>query len=183
MSSNATEYCSSADRSIVETNGIAGINCSWNRLDEIPFDALGKGRNQRLLPLLFAANSVNYGRPSKLNTAEAFAACLYITGFKEDARIVLEAFSYGSEFIRLNYEALEGYSSCSSSSDVARLQQEYIDASVARQEEKALKKEKTREGCTVGDNYLDGMDLPPSYDDDCYYYEEGEENVDDDVES
>jgi pre-rRNA-processing protein TSR3 len=68
---------------------------------------MGKGRNQRILPLLFAANSVNYGRPFKMNTAEAFAACLYISGFKHDAITIMSNFSYGAEFIRLNKDELE----------------------------------------------------------------------------
>lgn len=45
---------------------------------------------------------MNYGRPYKLNTAEAMAACLYICRRKEDAKIVLSSFSYGEEFIKLN---------------------------------------------------------------------------------
>jgi pre-rRNA-processing protein TSR3 len=61
LSSEASTFVSPADRGIVEQYGISGINCSWNRLDEIPFGSMGKGRNQRLLPLLYAANSVNYG--------------------------------------------------------------------------------------------------------------------------
>ena len=64
LSSEATIFVSPADRAIVEQHGISGINCSWNRLDEIPFGSMGKGRNQRILPLLYAANSVNYGKIS-----------------------------------------------------------------------------------------------------------------------
>ena len=80
LSSKAKTIISPMDRDILKSHGIAGINCSWNRLEEIPFDKMGKKRSHRLLPFLYAANSVNYGRPYKLNTAEALAACLYITG-------------------------------------------------------------------------------------------------------
>ena len=43
LSSEATQFVSPADKEIIETHGIAGINCSWNRLEEIPFDKMGKG--------------------------------------------------------------------------------------------------------------------------------------------
>jgi hypothetical protein len=46
LSSEAKVYVSPADREIVEQFGVGGINCSWNRLDEIPFGSMGKGRNQ-----------------------------------------------------------------------------------------------------------------------------------------
>lgn len=79
---------------------------------------MGKGRNQRLLPYLLAANSVNYGKPFKLNTAEATAACLYIVGFKAEAQILLSPFSYGEEFIHLNYDLLEAYSQCNTDIEI-----------------------------------------------------------------
>jgi pre-rRNA-processing protein TSR3 len=112
LSSEATVCVSPADKEIVGTHGVAGINCSWNRLDEVHFDKMGKGRNQRILPLLVAANTVNYGKPFKMNTVEAIAACLYITGYKDDARMILAPFSFGSEFIKLNHEPLEAYVFC-----------------------------------------------------------------------
>ncbi|KAH8072122.1 hypothetical protein JL721_4034 [Aureococcus anophagefferens] len=80
LSSEAASVVSPADRGTIEAGGVAGINCSWNRLDEIPFAALGKPRHQRKLPFLVAANTVNYGRPFKMNTAEALAATLAIAG-------------------------------------------------------------------------------------------------------
>jgi pre-rRNA-processing protein TSR3 len=95
LSSEATCIISPADADIVLQHGIAGINCSWNRLNEIPFGSMGKGRHHRVLPFLVAANPVNYGRPYKMNTAEAMAACMYIAGFKEDALQMMEPFSYG----------------------------------------------------------------------------------------
>ena len=76
------------------------------------------------MPRLLAANSVNYGKPYKMNTAEAMAACLYIAGFKEQARILLEPFGYGEEFIRLNFDHLELYSKCKSSAEAEGIQRQ-----------------------------------------------------------
>ena len=44
LSSEATTYVSAADLDIVNRFGIAGINCSWNRLEEIPFGKMGHGK-------------------------------------------------------------------------------------------------------------------------------------------
>ena len=178
LSSEAKIYISPADIELVEQFGIAGINCSWNRLQEIPFGQMGKSRNQRLLPLLFAANSVNYGRPFKMNTAEALAACLYIVGFKEDALTMLESFGYGKEFLRLNYTALEAYSKCKGSDDIAASQEAMkreMDAKKAAKEER-LAQERLARGDNIG-GYMDDMDLPPSYDNS--YYEHNDDNDDD----
>jgi len=179
LSSEAKAVVSPADAAIVESFGVSGINCSWNRLDEIPFGSMGRGKNQRLLPLLFAANTVNYGRPFKMNTAEALAACLYITGFKEEARTLLGPFSYGPEFLRLNYEALERYSACKDAAAVDAVQQEYMRASELKAQQKELKKSQER---SQYGGYIDESDMPPAYDDDdeeeeeeYEYEEEGEE--------
>lgn len=132
---------------------------------------MGKGRNQRILPLLFAANSVNYGRPFKMNTAEAMAACLYIAGFKEDARILLSCFSYGEEFLRLNHDSLEAYSACSSSEEVAAIHRGLIESAQTKQRNKEEKRELDRTGGTTG-GYMDDMDLPPMGDEEEEYEEE-----------
>lgn len=174
LSSEATEYVSLADKGLVDAFGIAGINCSWNRLNEIPFESMGKGRNQRLLPLLYAANPVNYGRPSKLNTAEAMAATLYLTGYIDEARILLSPFGYGEEFFRLNDEAFRAYNQCQDSNQVHQVQHEMIQSSELHRQMKIERKAKDREGCTVGNSYLDGMDLPPEDDDEDYGYEDDE---------
>lgn len=86
LSSEATTFISPADAEIVAAHGVSGINCSWNRIDEIPFASMGKNRMHRILPLIYAANTVNYGKPYKMNTAEAIAASLYIVGMKEQAK-------------------------------------------------------------------------------------------------
>lgn len=162
LSSEAKQVVSPADAEIVREHGVAGINCSWNRLTEIPFGSMGKGRNQRLLPLLFAANTVNYGKPFKMNTAEAIAATLYITGFRDDAEAMLEPFGYGSEFLRLNKDALDAYAACETPEDVNEVQRRFMADAEKRGKEKAERKGK-------GD-YLDESFLPPSDSE-----EEGEE--------
>lgn len=92
---------SPSDRDIIEQKGLAVVDCSWAKLEQVPFRKLPRLAN-RLLPYLVAANTVNYGRPWKLNCAEAFAACLYITGFEEECMNVLAPFSYGDEFFKIN---------------------------------------------------------------------------------
>lgn len=179
LSSEASILASPADIDIVQRFGIAGINCSWNRLEEVNFRLMGKGPNQRLLPLLFAANSVNYGRPMKLNTAEAIAATLYITGYKEDAHSLLSSFGYGPEFFRLNYDALEAYSSCSSAAEVNIEQQKILNALDDKKNEKEKKKEMERQG--LGGAYIDEDLLPPIISDDEYEYYDDNEDDDNEI--
>lgn len=156
------------------------------RLEEVHFDAMGSNRNQRILPYLMAANTVNYGKPFKLNTAEALAACLYISGFKEDAMKVMSSFSYGAEFIRMNLEALDAYSACKSALEVERLHFEYIEMVESRKAAKELKKQAlsdkhtARKGHNIG-GYMDDMDLPPSLDDEDIYGEDDNNEEDNTV--
>jgi hypothetical protein len=137
------------------------------RLDEIPFSNLGKLRNHRKLPLVFAANTVNYGKAYKMNTAEAISAALYITGFKADAEAIMYPFSYGEEFLRLNHDSLEAFSQCRTEREVDRLTNEYMAAIEDHNNKKQSKKEARADN--IG-GYMDDMDLPPQYSDDEYEY-------------
>lgn len=125
LSPSGSRVISPADRDIVKQGGLAVVDCSWAELDKVPFSKLPRG-NERLLPFLVAANTVNYGKPYKLNCAEALIAGLLICGFPDDAQILIDKFSYGEEFYRLN-EALWGiYSACGNGEEVIKSQNEYL---------------------------------------------------------
>lgn len=125
LSPNGTVAVSPADTPILDELGLSVIDCSWARLAEIPFHQMRAGHH-RLLPFLVAANSVNYGKPSKLSCAEAAAATLYICNRVDAAKAVLDEFSWGREFIRLNYELLELYRTSVDAEEVVQRQNEWL---------------------------------------------------------
>jgi pre-rRNA-processing protein TSR3 len=81
----------------------------------------------RALPYLLAANPVNYGRPLRLTTAEAFAAALAILGERPRAAALLSKFTWGETFLELNDEPLRRYADCEDSGEVVAIQGEYLD--------------------------------------------------------
>ena len=113
------------DLEIVESHGAAVVECSWARLDEIPFGKIG-GKHERLLPYLVAANPVNYGRPWKLNCVEALAACFAIVGHMDWAELLLENFSWGLTFLKINKELLTVYQKCTDSESILKAQDEWL---------------------------------------------------------
>ncbi len=107
-------------------NGIVVLDCSWVEVERV-FPILQKRRLQhRALPFLLAANAVNYGKPFRLSTVEAFAAALYILGEKEQASLILDKFKWGKTFLQLNCEPLESYAKAKDSTEVVRIQGEYL---------------------------------------------------------
>ena len=60
LNAEASAVVSPADAELLLSKGVGGVNCSWNRLKEVPSRKLGKTSNHRLLPYLLAANSVRY---------------------------------------------------------------------------------------------------------------------------
>ncbi|CAH0547627.1 unnamed protein product [Brassicogethes aeneus] len=121
------------DKDIVETKGIAVVDCSWARIDSTPIAAL-KPQHGRLLPFLVAANPINYGRPCQLSCVEAIAATMYITGYKSHANLYLSKFSWGHSFIELNEKLLDIYAGCTDSASVIREQNKYIEEEQKQQE-------------------------------------------------
>jgi pre-rRNA-processing protein TSR3 len=97
------------DAGTVVKRGLCVVDCSWSRFREAYGALRRRPLVRRRLPLLIAANPVNYGRPYTLSTAEAIAAALYICGFRGYAQEVLGKFKWGLHFLELNRAYLERY--------------------------------------------------------------------------
>ncbi|QSL66818.1 hypothetical protein MERGE_001205 [Pneumocystis wakefieldiae] len=121
LSHDADLFLSKEDAPLLREMGVAVIECSWKRIDEIPSKCI-RGKHFRKLPYIVAANPVNYGCPWKLNCAEALAACLYITGYQSYAHHLLSYFSWGEAFFRINLEFLDSYVLCTNNDDIKMAQ-------------------------------------------------------------
>ncbi|CAK8578839.1 unnamed protein product [Lathyrus sativus] len=118
------------DYSLIQNKGLAVVDCSWARLDDVPFAKL-RCPAPRLLPWLVAANPINYGRPCQLSCVEALSAALIICGEEETANLVLGKFNWGHSFTSLNKELLRAYSKCQNSAEIISVQNDWL--SQARQ--------------------------------------------------
>jgi pre-rRNA-processing protein TSR3 len=121
----AEKSISIEDKKIAEKCGILAIDCSWVNAEK-SFDFLEKRSNSRALPFLVAANPVNYGKPFKLTTLEAFAAALYIINEVKKAEEIMRLYKWGPSFLILNKEPLEEYRKAKNSQEVIRIMNQYI---------------------------------------------------------
>jgi pre-rRNA-processing protein TSR3 len=69
---------------------------------------------------------VNFGKLTKLTTAEALAAALYIIGLKKEAYKLLSIFKWGHTFFEINHERLETYEKAKNSTEMVKLQQAFM---------------------------------------------------------
>lgn len=105
--------------------GLVVMDLTWTNIDEFP---RLKKVEERALPYLLASNPINWGRPMELNSAEAVMAALWILGEKDQAKTFLERFNWAPEFLRLNGNMLDDYASAKDSTEVVRIQNEYIES-------------------------------------------------------
>ncbi|KAJ3407995.1 ribosome biogenesis protein tsr3 [Chytriomyces hyalinus] len=148
-------YVSPADREIILEHGICVVDCSWARLGEVPFSKIASP-HERILPHMIATNPVNYGKISKLNCVEAFAAGFAMVGELDMARKVLEGFKWGHAFLDVNKDVLKGYSQVGGGrgghAEVRAFELEWVKAIEDEAAERKMKKDLGREG------YLDSDD-------------------------
>ncbi|KAK9805462.1 hypothetical protein WJX73_010157 [Symbiochloris irregularis] len=137
---------------LISSKGLAVVDCSWNRIDEVPFGRI-KGAAPRLLPWLLAANPVNYGKPCKLSCAEALAAALYICGFAAEATTLMSCFKWGHSFVSLNEELLQRYAACNTGQEIVSVQMDFLEH---------LRQEPAPKVDSGQGSYLSAADLPPS---------------------
>ena len=121
----AEKSLSKEDLKIAEKNGILAVDCSWKNAEK-SFDFLDKRCNSRALPFVVAANPVNYGKPFKLTTLEAFATAVYILGDIEKAEEMLNLYKWGPSFLTLNKEPLEDYRNAKNSSEIIKIMKQYM---------------------------------------------------------
>jgi pre-rRNA-processing protein TSR3 len=111
---------SPADHERLAQFGLAALDCSWEHAEKVMGEHV-RGTS-RCLPILIAGNPVNFGKLTKLSTAEAIAAALYIGGFKEEAEKVLSIFTWGHSFLELNQMLLDSYVNAKDSAEIVDMQ-------------------------------------------------------------
>ncbi|KAL8858363.1 MAG: hypothetical protein Q9178_005044 [Gyalolechia marmorata] len=126
ISPNAKTLISPLDAPLLETYGAAVVECSWVRVSEVPWSKIG-GKHERLLPYLVAANPTNYGRPWRLNCAEALAATFFILGHADWSEHVLQHFSYGTPFLEINAQVLKRYAACRDEEEVKECEKRWLE--------------------------------------------------------
>jgi pre-rRNA-processing protein TSR3 len=164
LSPMGTIAVSPTDQSILQSSGLSLIDCSWARLSEIPFSQMNPtSSHHRLLPFLVAANTVNYGKPSKLSCVEAAAATMYICNYKESAH-------------RLLQDLLEMYSTCTDATDVVAKQNAWLAINETHKKEDNVEEDSTDTTLLSNNYYVD--DLPPMSDDENEYYDSADDGDD-----
>lgn len=121
----AEQILSFKDRDIFLKYGMVAIDCSWQDVEYV-FSKFVNFKNRRRLPFLIPVNPVNYGKPEKLSTLEAFIASLYI--MKEDKMVerLSRLYKWSFHFVTMNKELLEIYRNSKDAEDIKRKLEEFF---------------------------------------------------------
>lgn len=116
------------DHDLIRNGALVALDCSWAHIESSVASIATRTRLQnRMLPLLLAANPVNWGKPGRLTTVEALAASLVLMGLDHQAQQVLGGFRWGKRFLELNSEPLKAYAAATSSAELISLQFEFFE--------------------------------------------------------
>ncbi|KIM37186.1 hypothetical protein M413DRAFT_77410, partial [Hebeloma cylindrosporum] len=126
VSPKGKQVISPSDRDLILAGGLAVVECSWARIDDVPFNKIASP-HERLLPYLLATNPTNYGKPWRLNCVEALAAAFVITGFDAYAEKLLSSFGWGSSFFTVNKPFLDRYKKASTAADIDAIQAKIME--------------------------------------------------------
>ena len=119
------------DHESIRLGSLVGLDCSWAQIEPSVASIANRTRLQpRMLPLLLAANPVNWGKPGRLSTVEALAASLMLMGEVDHAARLLGGFRWGLRFLELNKEPLDAYASATSSAELVAMQFDFFDVDV-----------------------------------------------------
>lgn len=117
------------------------------------------------VPYLIAANTVNYGKPWRLNCVEALAACFYICGHEDWAKDVLKPFRYGDAFLDINAKVLKRYAACATEEEVKKTEEEWL-AKIEKEYAKSREDAAADDIWTVGNTNRKVVDSDSDSDDD-----------------
>jgi len=123
----AEKSFSPEDADIACPHGILALDCSWKTAEE-QFAHASHLHHSRALPFVIAVNPVNYGKPLKLSTLEAFVTALYILGKLKQAKTLVNLYKWAPHFLTMNQEPLEEYRTAKTSADIIEIMHRYIDA-------------------------------------------------------
>ena len=121
----AEKSLSREDLPAAQNTGLLAIDCSWKNAETV-FQKIGKNQIPRALPFVVASNPVNYGKPFKLTTLEAFATALFILGEIRHSEEILHIYNWAPHFLELNKQPLEDYRKSANSEEVIQKMQQYI---------------------------------------------------------
>ncbi|THH08289.1 hypothetical protein EW146_g9044 [Bondarzewia mesenterica] len=173
LSPRGTQVISPSDKDIILKSGLAVVECSWARLEDVPFHKIAspherlresdessylvqcswpfyqkqkKSKRTNPVPYLVATNPTNYGKPWRLNCVEALAAAFYLTGFDAYAERLLDGFGWGGAFWDVNRPFIERYRTCGTAEEVSAMQAKILEESEASYEQSRRDREKEEEG-------------------------------------
>ncbi|MHB8395651.1 MAG: DUF367 family protein [Thermoplasmataceae archaeon] len=119
----AARFLLPSDRKNISSRGIMVFETSWRKAEELRQTISGFSVK---LPTLLPVNPVNYGKPGYLSSVEAAASALYITGFIDEANLLLSKFGWAQTFIHTNLQPLTDYSSCKTQEEMQKTINDYF---------------------------------------------------------